>query len=239
MPQFQALYDLGKAQDSYDLDVLTQHRVNRFQQSISNNPYFFNGPFSGVAVQPAAYTFIYRFMANKSAEYPEGRLTGDVLKSFFSITGTDGNFKYTPGYERIPNNWYKRNAADAYTIPYYSLDLDTMALKYPQFLSIGGNTGTVNSFVGLEPTSLTNGVYNAATLTQGNNALCYAFQVGAQSLPDLLQGVFTNPTTALNTLDGLFSKAASSLGCPQLNSVDQSQYDRYPGYAKLKSNGQY
>lgn len=90
--QFQALYDLGKAADSYDLDLLTAFRATRFQESISNNPYFFNGVFSGVAVQPAAYTFIYRFMANKSAEYPEGLLNGDVLKSFFSITGEDGDF---------------------------------------------------------------------------------------------------------------------------------------------------
>lgn len=44
-------------------------------------------------MQPAAYTFIYRFMANKSAEYPQGKLNGEVLKSFFAITGDDGNFK--------------------------------------------------------------------------------------------------------------------------------------------------
>lgn len=56
---------------NYNLDVLTDFRAYRFKQSIQNNPYFFNGPFTGVAVQPAAFTFIYRFMANKSAEHPE------------------------------------------------------------------------------------------------------------------------------------------------------------------------
>ena len=25
---------------------------------------------------------------------------------------------WTPGHEQIPDNWYKRNTADAYTIPY-------------------------------------------------------------------------------------------------------------------------
>ena len=69
--------------------------MQRFQESIENNPYFFYGPFSGVAVTPAAYTFIFRYMANKSAEYPEGYLDGNVLKSFFSITGEDGSFVYT------------------------------------------------------------------------------------------------------------------------------------------------
>ena len=39
----------------------------------------------------AAYTFIYRFMSNKSAEYREGRLDKETLKSFFSITGPENN----------------------------------------------------------------------------------------------------------------------------------------------------
>ena len=113
-------------------DVLTDFRSSRFDQSIANNPYFFNGPFSGVAVQPAAYTFIYRFMANKSAEYPEGILNQDVLKSFFSISGNSGSFTWTPGNERIPDNWYKRAIGDEYTIPYFALDLNAAALKYPK-----------------------------------------------------------------------------------------------------------
>ena len=50
-----------------------------------------DGPFTGMAVSQAAFTFIYRFMANKSAEYPEGVLNQQVLKSFMSITGTDSN----------------------------------------------------------------------------------------------------------------------------------------------------
>ena len=48
-------------------------------------------PFSGNVVTFAAYTFIYRFMSNKSAEYPEGRLDKETLKSFFSITGPENN----------------------------------------------------------------------------------------------------------------------------------------------------
>jgi hypothetical protein len=44
-----------------------------------------------MAVSQAAFTFIYRFMANKSAEYPEGVLNKQVLKSFMSITGSDSN----------------------------------------------------------------------------------------------------------------------------------------------------
>ena len=90
MSQWEALYakqsGLSNDESNYNLAVLQEYRSERFDQSIMNNPYFFNALFSGVGVQPAAYTFIYRFMANKSAEHPEGQLTQDVLKSFFGIT---------------------------------------------------------------------------------------------------------------------------------------------------------
>jgi hypothetical protein len=125
LSQFKALYDLG----NYDLQLLTDYRATRFQESIDNNPYFFNAPFSGVIAQPAAWAFVYRFMANKSEEHPEGLLNGDILKTFYSITGDDDDFTYTPGHERIPDNWYTRNQLDAYTVPYLSLDSNVMLLS--------------------------------------------------------------------------------------------------------------
>lgn len=104
-------------------------------------------------------------MANKSAEVPEvsiyktkanqnywqltnsiqGILNQEVLKSFFGVEGEPGNFVINFGYERIPDNWYKRAIGDEYTIPYFATDLNVAALKYPEFLSIGGNTGTTKS----------------------------------------------------------------------------------------------
>lgn len=97
LSQFQALYDSGKADDNYDIPTLNRFRAERFQQSIDNNPYFFYGPFSGIVAQPAAYQFIYRLFGNKSEEYPEGRTTGELLKSFYAVSGEDGDFSYTPG----------------------------------------------------------------------------------------------------------------------------------------------
>lgn len=67
MSQFKALYELGQQNgDSVDLNVLTNYRVTRFQESVGQNPYFFYAPFSGVIANAAAWSFIYRFMANKS-----------------------------------------------------------------------------------------------------------------------------------------------------------------------------
>jgi hypothetical protein len=103
LSQFTALYKMGQQMVTVliDLSVLPEYRNIRFQESINNNPYFFNAPFSGVVASPAAWSFIYRFMANKSEEYPMGLLNGEVLKSFYSITGDYPNFQYNPGYEKI------------------------------------------------------------------------------------------------------------------------------------------
>ncbi|KZF24852.1 Cloroperoxidase [Xylona heveae TC161] len=234
VPQFEALFDLqpDPATANYDLDVLLQHRKNRFQQSINENPYFFNAPFSGLIVAQAAYTFIYRFMGNKSAEYPEGVLNQEVLKSFFSITGEPGNFQYTPGNERIPENWYKRAIGDEYTIAYFVSDAVSYQLAYPPLLSVGGNTGTTNSFTGVDLEDLTAGVYNAQTLAQGDNFACFAFQIAQQVTPDILKGLFSDITDPLNLINQQFNDVLADFTCPQLESVDMSQFNQFPGYTK-------
>lgn len=232
MSQFQELYDRGKEDDNYDLQLLTDQRYSRFRESIANNPYFFNAPFSGVVAQPAAWSFIYRFMANKSEEYPEGRLDGEVLKSFYAITGDDGDFKYTPGHERIPDNWYTRNALDPYTVPFLAIDSNLMLLQHLDFGSIGGNTGSVNSFVGVDPANLTSNVYNLDTLTEGNNLLCYGMQLTLQETPDILSGLFSDINEARDKLGSALNDATGSLGCPSLNNIDKGQFGQFPGYTE-------
>jgi len=216
--------------NGYDLSALTPFRAQRFQESKDNNPYFFNGPFTGVAVQPAAYTFIYRFMANKSSEYPEGYLDANVLKSFFSITGdTPDTFQWKEGYEKIPNNWYKRALGDEYSIPFFQTDLLAAALEFPQLLDVGGNTGTKDSFSGVDLQDLTGGVYHSGTLLEGNNLVCFAFQFAQQAAPDLLKGLFSSVTKPLGQLNAAVGTVLAKLSCPQLEKIDCSQFSKYPG----------
>ncbi|KAL3424168.1 oxidase [Phlyctema vagabunda] len=230
LDQFKEMYAQPLGPNGYDLSALTPFRASRFQQSIDQNGYFFNGPFTGVLVQPAAYTFIYRFMSNKSSTYPEGYLDGEVLKSFFSITGsTPATFKWTEGYEKIPDNWYKRALGDEYTIPFFNLDVLDAALKYPQFLNVGGNTGKPNTFTGVDLEDLTGGVFNAATLAEGNNAACFAYQFAQQAAPDLLKLQFSSVTGPLGQLNDAFSKVLAGLSCPQLKAIDDSQLAAFPG----------
>lgn len=53
-------------------------------------------------------------MSNHSAENKNGFLTRSVLKSFFAISGPDNALVYTPGTERIPENWYRRPTSNPY-----------------------------------------------------------------------------------------------------------------------------
>lgn len=241
LSQFEELFNMqpDASTANYDLNVLADFRASRFQESISNNPNFFNGPFTGVVVQPAAYTFIYRFMSNKSAEYPEGILNQEVLKSFFSITGEPGNFQWNEGYEAIPDNWYKRAIGDEYTIQFFQLDLLAASLKYPQFLDIGGNTGKVNTFTGVNVQDLTGGVYNLQTLAEGDNAICLGFQFAQQAAPDLLKGgVLGDVVGALGTLNAAFQKALAALSCPSLQKIDMNQFAQFPGSKGVGSSAQ-
>lgn len=122
------------------LQALSDHRGKRVQQSISQNPYFFQGmyypvsndismltistgPFTGIGVAGAANSFVFRLMSNKSAEHPGGLLTKSVLKSFYGVTGSGANLKKNPGMERIPENFYKRSFQNQYTFPEAFADL--------------------------------------------------------------------------------------------------------------------
>ncbi|KAK5117333.1 hypothetical protein LTR62_005950 [Meristemomyces frigidus] len=230
--QFQALYDLGKSQDSYDVPLVTKFRSSRLKQSVANNPYYVHGPFAGVVAQGAAYAFIHRLMGNKSETYPEGRTNGEILKTFYAMSGDSGSFSYTPGHERLPDNWYKCNALDQYTTAAAVADIAYMQTQDLNFASLGGNMGTTNSFVGLDPANLTGGVYNAGMLAQGNNAVCFAIQLTIQALPGTLAGLFSDITAALSKVAGVLGTASSSLGCPQITNVDKKQLEQFPGYSK-------
>ena len=213
---------------SLTIDSLTNFRSHRFDQQIQNNPYFFNGPFSGVAVQPAAYTFIFRFMANHSTEYPIGYLSHEVVASWFGVEGTSGNYALVngkQGQERIPENWYKRANEYPYEVTYFLADLLAAAALHPKFLDIGGNTGTTNSFAGVQLNNLTGGLINSANLLQGNNLGCFVFQLAAQAKPDVLLGLLNPITNILGTL-------VSQLSCPQLTAIDDDLLKQFPGYTK-------
>ena len=203
------MYDLQKnaAVPNYNLDVLIQHRQFTFDDSLNKNPYFFQAPFSGLAVANAAHTFIREYllyhytsyqthtdiaalMSNHSAEYPDGILDKETLKSFFAITeASDGTLSWKPGYERIPDNWYRRplGVVNEYSPVSFAQDLVKMATVVPEAVSVGGNTGTVNSFTGVDLGDITGGAYRTSDLTDPTKFVCFFYQLTLATVPDFLR----------------------------------------------------
>lgn len=96
---------------------------------------------------------------------------------------------------------------------------------YKPHANIHRNTGTTNSFTGVDIADLSGGLFNLQTLAQGNNLGCFTYQLAAQAKPDFLTG----PTTQLqDAVGGLIQP----LGCPQLQKIDNSQLEKFPGYKK-------
>lgn len=116
----------------------------------------------------------------------------------------------------------------------FMLDVLSYGVQDPRLLSIGGNTGTTNSFTGLDVTELTNGVFNGATLADGNNLECFIFQLVQSEAPTVVTGLYENLTAALQPLAESISGNLAGLGCPQLETVNADMYDIYPGYTKAK-----
>lgn len=156
-------------------------------------------------------------------------LSRDVLKSFFSVTGDSGTFQYQRGHERIPENWFRRPAND-FSIPAFLLDVLEHGIQYPRLLSIGGNTGEVNTFTPVDLGNLTGGVFNAANLVQGNNLLCFTLDLIQGEQPDILGNTFTDPEQAGLPLTDLISDMIAQYACPQVHELNTGLYESYPGY---------
>lgn len=129
-------------------------------------------------------------MSNHSTEYPNGILDKETLKSFFAITERrDGSLIWTPGHERIPDVWYRRplGAINDYTPNAFGLDLIKIAEVVPEAVSVGGNTGTVNSFTGVDLGDLTGGAYRTTDLLNPTKFVCFFYQLTLAVVPDFLR----------------------------------------------------
>ncbi|OAG39748.1 hypothetical protein AYO21_06023 [Fonsecaea monophora] len=219
MGRFLQLYSRA----SNDTDVLStenvmQHSIDMLNECISTNPYCWYGPWTGAIVRNAGPTLALRLLSNHSAENPGGIMTKQVLKSFWGvIDNDDGSLVYKRGWERIPNNWYQ--APVDYDVVQLNLDLVDAFVKYPQLASIGGNTGTVNSFTPLDISDLTGGVLNAETLLQGNNLLCFALQIVDTVSPDSLSPLYSTLAVPLKLLTDALGSALDPLTCPPLGDL--------------------
>ncbi|TDZ20736.1 Dothistromin biosynthesis peroxidase dotB [Colletotrichum orbiculare MAFF 240422] len=212
MDQFQEFYDMSSGEGNYDFGLFAQRASIRFNQSIATNPNFYYGPFTGMVARNAGYLFACRLFANHSSSNPTGVLNKQTLKSFFAVQGQDGHLSYNRGWERIPENWY-RTPVD-YGLVQLNLDLVSWIAKYPELGSIGGNTGGVNSFAGVELSDLTGGVLNLTRLLEGNNLLCFVFEVLKTASPGSLSTIFSIVEVPLKMVMDSVGAALLDLSCP-------------------------
>jgi hypothetical protein len=83
--------------------------------------------------------------------------------------------------------------------------------------------------MGVDIDNLTGGVFNAATLLEGNNAVCFGFMTASEVAPDLLRGLVGNVLAAVGKLTDALDPIFQTLGCPQLVKYDRLLLNKFPG----------
>ncbi|MCJ1467784.1 hypothetical protein MMC07_006409 [Pseudocyphellaria aurata] len=177
-------------------------------------------------------------MSNHSTQYPNGLLDKSTLKSFFAITeNADGSLTWQPGHERIPDNWYRRPLGEqnAYSSLSYALDLVKMAATVPEAVSVGGNTGTVNSFTGVDLGDITGGAYRTTDLLDPNKAVCFIYQLTLAVVPDLLrsQALGSLLAGALQLLNNEINPLIDP-SCAKIGNYNDTFLSQFPGAALKK-----
>lgn len=99
----------------------------------------------------------------------------------------------------------------------------------PYMAVIGGNTGKPNTFTGVNIADLTGGVFDAETLLEGNNLMCFAFQAVNSASPDILKGLLGNVLLAVQKLSDALNPILTQLGCPQMAVYDKLLLSKFPG----------
>ncbi|CEN59243.1 hypothetical protein ASPCAL01695 [Aspergillus calidoustus] len=239
MTLFQEWYDMS-VDGTFSMDLMAERAAIRFEQTKASNPEFYYGPVTGFLARNAGYLFPARLFRNHSSELPEGVLTKEIVRNFYGVYGSEGNLTYREGWERIPENWYKTPVD--WGLLNLNADLLGWAIKHPELASIGGNTGTVNSFTGLDLSDLTGGVLNVTTLLEDNNLLCFIFEVLKFLSPNALAGIYKTLAIPLELITDALAAPLLDLACPAFEDMQvggkplwESLEELFPGALKSAS----
>lgn len=96
--------------------------------------------------------------------------------------------------------------------------------------------GSVNSFAGVDLGDVTGGVLNAEKLLEGNNLLCFVFEVIKTVAPNSLSTLFKIIEGPLKLLTDTLGAALLDLNCPAFadltvggKSLQDGLVDKFPG----------
>jgi hypothetical protein len=116
----------------------------------------------------------------------------------------NGTLTYIPGHERIPDNWYRRPRGELVEYPPVSFVKDLLQIikTVPEAVLVGGNTGTVNSFTGVDLGNMTGGAYNTLDLLNPMKFGCFFHQLILAVVPDVFRNRLLGDvlSSALNLL---------------------------------------
>ncbi|PLB40790.1 peroxidase family protein [Aspergillus candidus] len=240
MDKFMSWYNMS-TDGTFPMDLMSDRAANRFEETKMTNPNFYYGPVTGLIARNAGYIFPARLFRNHSREEPEGVLTKEHVRNFFAIYGEEDNLEYREGWERIPENWYK-TPVDFGLVELNLILIDWLA-KHPELASIGGNTGEVDSFTGVDTSDLTGGIFNLTNLLEDNNLLCFVAQVLKFASPNALSGIYKTLAEPLEWVTQKLSVPLLDLTCPAFKDLqvggrpfwDAIQND-FPGAMKSKTS---
>jgi hypothetical protein len=98
---------------------------------------------------------------------------------------------YTYDLERIPDNWYRRSQKDPWTLADILISTGQQCVSYPDNCPVGGNTGEVVSFSGVNLGDISGGLVNSVEDLQDSNRLdCFISQAIQADVPSFLDNVF-------------------------------------------------
>lgn len=80
--------------------------------------------------------------------------------------------------------------------------------------SIGGNTGEVDSFTGVDTSDLTGGIFNLTNLLEDNNLLCFVSEVLKFASPNALSGIYKTLAEPLEFVTKALDVPLLNLTCP-------------------------
>lgn len=119
-----------------------------------------------------------------------------------------------------PCSWYKRAADDAWTLADILISTAQQCASYPTNCQVGGNTGTVNSFSGVDLGDITGGLINSVDdLSDPAKLGCFLSQAIQADVPSFLDNVFEGAAlaSAQSAIATTLLPALAGLGaCPNL-----------------------
>ena len=178
----------------------------RWHQCEQWNPNFYYGLATGYFRNFAQMALT--MWGNHSDGSLDGYLTHEIVYCMYGNRNdpVTGPFTYNFGWERIPDNWYRR------PVPFDLLAHIEELVRWigwcPALGSIGGNLGEPNTFTPLNLEDPVSGLQNLPGLLEGNNFFCFMMEILKAVSPS-----FTN-----NLYASLFS-VIGDLGCIQAHGL--------------------